>query len=105
LKRVQLRCRILVAEPNSKDSVNTGAFLVPSNSHLGLRPRLFAKAHPSGAALKRVQLHCRVLVAEPNSRTRPSSRFFIACGLSPGTAPQVIRQGSPLPPRNSRIKT
>ncbi|MFI8464314.1 hypothetical protein ACIGBJ_11100, partial [Stutzerimonas stutzeri] len=48
LKRVQLRCRVQVAEPNFKASVNTGAFLLPLDSHQGLRPRLFASLTPSG---------------------------------------------------------
>src|SRR3990167_4262113 len=64
-------------------------FFIACGLSPGLRPRLFAKAHPSAAALKRVQLRCRVLVAEPNSKTRPSSRVFYCpripqcCSLKP----------------------
>jgi hypothetical protein len=75
----------------------SGAFLYPPDSHQGLRPRLFGKPHPFGAALKRVLLRSRVQVAEPNQSLRcKSGAFFASARLSPGTTSQVIRQASPL---------
>src|SRR5690606_16392552 len=52
LKRVRLRRRVQVAEPNSKALTQVGAFSFhpPLDSHQGLRPRLFGPAGltPSG---------------------------------------------------------
>src|SRR5690606_23148139 len=71
LKRVRLRRRVQVAEPNSKALTQVGAFsfhppgLSPGTASQVIRP---CGPHPFGAALKRVRLRRRVQVAEPNSK-------------------------------------
>ena len=90
LKRVQLRCRVQVAEPDSRTQPSAG-FFIACGLLPGTMSQVIRSAHPFGAALKRVQLRCRVQVAEPDSRTQPSAGFFIACRLSPGTMSQFIR--------------
>ncbi|SDA60097.1 hypothetical protein SAMN03159475_2280 [Pseudomonas sp. NFPP33] len=83
LKRVQLRCRVQVAEPNSKTQPSAGFFIACGLSP-GTASQVIRFAHPFGAALKRVQLRCRAQVAEPNSKAQPSAGLFIVCGFSPG---------------------
>ena len=67
LKRVQLRCRVQVAEPNSRTQPNRWVFFACRLSP-GTTSQVIRFVCPSGAALKRVQLRCRVQIAEPNSK-------------------------------------
>src|SRR5690606_29853835 len=67
LKRVLLRSRVLVAEPNSKPRFIPGLFCGHGTLTWDYVPGYSAQGpHPFGAALKRALLRSRVLVAEPN---------------------------------------